>query len=466
MESNFRDKLSTVTEDGKRIWLYPKKPKGHFFNLRIVVSIVLICVMIGVPFIKVNNQSLFLFDFLNRKFILFGIVFWPQDSYIFFLMFISTIIFIVLFTSIFGRFFCGWACPQTIFMEMIFRRIEYWLEGNHAKQRQFDAAPWTTKKVAIKVLKHFIFWCISFVIINILLLWLIGVDQWKTLMTVSIFTSPVKLAVVLLFSTAFYLIYAYFREQICLIVCPYGRLQGVLLDSNCLIVAYDYRRGEPRGKLKPKENRTDANKGDCVDCDNCVSVCPTGIDIRNGTQLECTNCTACIDACNFVMKRTGKPNGLIRIASENEIATGQKFRFTARVKAYSLVFGIMLTFLIYLLVTRTEFEATILHTPGTLYQMQDSNKISNLYNVKIMNKTERNIPVVIKIISPKGEIKMMDSSLIAKPSARTEAVFFAVFDNSLITKERNDVVFGIYDGERLIKKINSTFLGKNNNQNK
>ena len=260
-------------------------------------------------------------------------------------------------------------------------------------------------------------------------------------------------------STAFYIVFTYFREQICLIACPYGRLQSVLLDSNCLVVGYDYKRGEPRGKAKGQTDSDDEKRGDCIDCRDCVNVCPTGIDIRNGTQLECTNCTACIDACNFVMKRTNKPTNLISITSEDKIASGQKFRFTARIKGYSVVFLVLVTFLIIMLSRRTEIETTILRTAGTMYQLQDSNKISNLYNIKIVNKTTRNFPVKVKIISPAGIVKMLDTNLTAKPSIRSESVFFAVCERSLMTKERNEIIFGVYDGDKLIQKIKSTFEG-------
>ncbi|HEX7358220.1 MAG TPA: 4Fe-4S binding protein, partial [Ignavibacteriaceae bacterium] len=247
---NYRDQLATVTKEGKRIWIYPKKPSGKFYNARTVVSLLLLAFLIIVPFIKVNGHQFLLFDFLNRNFILFGIPFGPHDFHLFVLAMIAIIVFIILFTVVFGRIFCGWACPQTIFMEMVFRKIEYWIEGDARDQRKLDAEAWNGKKLFKKSLKNIIFFLIAFLISHIFLSYIISMDK-----VISIISQPpgVHLSgfiALIAFSFVFYWVFAFFREQACTIVCPYGRLQGVLLDQDSIVIAYDYKRGEPRSKIK------------------------------------------------------------------------------------------------------------------------------------------------------------------------------------------------------------------------
>ena len=350
----YRNELATVTKEGKRKWIFPKKPHGRFYNARNIVTIILLFILFVTPFIKLNGYPFILFDFPNRNFILFGIPFGPHDFFLFVLAMIATLVFIILFTAIFGRVFCGWACPQTIFMEMVFRKIEYWIEGDYREQKKLKAAPWTGKKIFKKGTKHGIFFAISFIIANFFLAYIIGMDK-----LIGIVTDPPSkhlqgLIAITIFSGVFYWIFSYFREQVCTLVCPYGRLQGVLLDRDSVVIAYDHVRGEPRGKIKKNEDQS--NLGDCIDCRMCVDVCPTGIDIRDGIQLECVNCTACIDACDEVMDKVNRPRKLIKYASINSIERKTMFRFTPRAIVYSVLLFILTGILSYLLVTRTDFS--------------------------------------------------------------------------------------------------------------
>jgi cytochrome c oxidase accessory protein FixG len=335
----FRDRVATIGEHGERVWVYPQKPSGRKYNWRTALSILYLLLLFGLPLVKVGGHPLFLFDVIHRKFILFGQIFWPQDFFIFALGMLLFIVFVALFTVVFGRVFCGWMCPQTIFMEMVFRKIEYWIEGDAPSQKMLDRQPWNTKKIFKKVSKWLAFWILSFIIANTFLAYIIGVDElWK------IITEPISKHVggflsITIFTIAFFFVYLRFREQVCTVVCPYGRLQGVLLDKDSIVVAYDYVRGEPRGKIKKNEER---EIGDCIDCNQCVKVCPTGIDIRHGTQLECVNCTACIDACNHMMDAVGLPRDLITYASENGIRDNKPARFTTRMKAYTAVMVLLL----------------------------------------------------------------------------------------------------------------------------
>lgn len=453
----FRNHLATVTKEGKRKWIYPKKPSGRFHNARVVVSIILLAFLIITPFIKVNGQPLILLDFPNRNFIIFSIPFGPHDFVLFALALITFVVFIILFTVIFGRIFCGWLCPQTVFMEMVFRKIEYWIEGDAREQIKLKAAPWTAKKIFKKGIKQIIFFAIAFFISNIFLSYIIGMDK-----LIDIVTDPPSkhlggLIAITIFSGVFYFVFSYFREQACTIVCPYGRLQGVLLDQDSIVIAYDYKRGEPRGKLKKGEDFS--NRGDCIDCHLCVDVCPTGIDIRNGIQLECVNCTACIDACDSVMDKINRPRGLVRYASLKNIENKAKFKFTPRMTLYTVVLVILLTVLTVLLINRSDYAVTVLRTRGTIYQEQPDNKISNLYDLNIVNKTFNPAKLDIKLKNLDAEIKLIGGDLNFKPQEIKEMKFMIVLDKSKITKVNTPVEIDVLDGDKVIKSIKTSFLG-------
>ncbi len=452
----YRNELATVTREGKRKWIFPKKPFGRFYNARTIVSFVLLAILIAVPFIKVNGHPFILFDFLNRKFVLFGIYFGPHDFHIFVLAMIATIVFVVLFTAVFGRVFCGWACPQTIFMEMVFRKIEYWIEGDANEQRKLKAAPWTSGKFFKKTLKNLIFFGIAFFISNIFLSYIIGMDE-----LIKIISDPPSehmqgLLAILAFSGVFYFIFSYFREQVCTIVCPYGRLQGVLLDRDSIVIAYDNVRGEPRSKYKKDEGWE--NRGDCIECYQCVDVCPTGIDIRNGIQLECVNCTACIDACDYVMDKVKRPRGLIRYASLNSIEKKSKFRFTPRAIGYSVLLTVLLGVLSFLLLTRTDFSINILRTPGLLFQEQPDNRVSNLYDLNIVNKTFSEVPVRLKLENLTGELKLIGKDLVLEPQGIVDAKFLVLIPKTEIDRMNILLEIGVYSGEKLLSKVKTSFL--------
>ena len=459
IEKSFRDKISTVDEEGHRVWIYPKKSKGKLTTYRNIVGYLLLVIFFIAPFIQIAGEPLILLNVLERKFIFFGMVFWPQDFHIFLLATIIFIIFIVLFTIIYGRVFCGWICPQTIFMEMVFRKIEYWIEGDWMEQKALDKMPFTVTKVFKKTIKHVIFFLKSFAISNLFLLYIIGVKSWWNIISDNPANHIAGLSAMLVFTGIFYFVYSRFREQVCTTICPYGRLQGVMLDKNSIMVAYDYLRGEPRGKMRKNENRKETGKGDCIDCRHCVHVCPTGVDIRNGVQLECINCTACIDACNDVMKKTGLPEGLIRFASEENIANQKPFQWTKRIIAYSIVLILLMGSLVTLLVTRSDVETSILRTPGILYQEYGKNKYSNLYNVKVVNKTHKDIAVRFQLENINGQIIPVGKEPVAKPEAIEEGAFFILLDKKDIRSMKTKVVVGVYEGKKLIETVNTTFIG-------
>ncbi|WP_018477918.1 cytochrome c oxidase accessory protein CcoG [Pontibacter roseus] len=453
----FRDHISTVDEHGKRVWVYPKKPKGKLYDYRKWVSYGLLTLLFVGPFIKINGLPLLMLNVVERKFVIFGVLFWPQDFFILVLAFLALVVFIILFTVVYGRLFCGWVCPQTIFLEMVFRRIEYLIEGDYTKQRALDKMPWNTEKILKKGSKTVVFLLISFIIANTFLAYIIGIDALKQIVTDNPMNHLGGLSAIVVFTGVFYWVFAYFREQVCTIVCPYGRLQGVMLDKKSLTVAYDYGRGEPRGKFRKGQERTE---GDCIDCHQCVQVCPTGIDIRNGAQqLECINCTACIDACNDIMRLIDKPEGLIRYDSEEAIAEGKSWKlFTPRVMGYSAVLALLLLALSALLIIRDNAEATILRTPGQLYQKTEQGTVKNLYNISVINKTNTEMPLTLKLLSSDGTIKVVGNELVLPAQGIAEGVFFAEIPKEQLTGMNSEIEIGVFHNDELITTQETKFL--------
>ncbi|MBC7552527.1 MAG: cytochrome c oxidase accessory protein CcoG [Taibaiella sp.] len=453
----FRDSIATVDGKGKRIWVFPQKPKGKLYNLRMLFTAAYLLIFFGLPFIKVNGNPVFLINILKRKFILFGQIFWPQDFFIFALGMVVFIVFIALFTVVFGRVFCGWACPQTIFMEMIFRKVEYWIEGDAPQQKILAKAPWNAEKITKRLSKWTAFWLMSFIIANTFLAYIIGIDELYKTVTEPLAKNLGTLISLVVFTTIFFFVYLWMREQICTVICPYGRMQGVLLDRNSVIVAYDYIRGEKRGKFHKNEDRT---IGDCIDCNQCVKVCPTGIDIRNGTQLECINCTACIDACNHTMDAVGLPQGLIRYASEHNIAKNRPWLYTGKMKAYTLVMALLLGVLVWLLASRTDVGVTLLRTSGQLYQEQPGNQMSNLYNYKALNKTFKNKEIVLRPVNFKGTIKLVGEEHLLVPQDGTVAgQMFIYLDKGDVKNRKTTLKIGVYENGKLLTTIATSFLG-------
>jgi len=456
----YRDHIATVDESGKRIWVYPKKPRGPFYNARTLVSLILLALLFGGPFMTIGGRPILLLNFLERKFFIFGIVFWPQDLHLFGLAFITIVVFIVLFTVVFGRLFCGWACPQTIFMEMVFRKIEYWIEGDAAAQRKLNASSWSVTKLFKKTSKLGIFYAISFVIGNTFLAYIIGKDALFQIISEPVTDHLGGFAAMVIFSFVFFAVFAWFREQVCVIVCPYGRLQGVLLDQNSVVVHYDFIRGEPRGKGK----RTGDNElGDCVDCNQCVAVCPTGIDIRNGTQLECVNCTACIDACNTIMTKVSQPKGLIRYASYSGIKEGTQRLLTPRMAGYSAVLSLLVILLAVLLVTRTPVESTILRIPGILYHELPDGGLRNLYNIKVVNKTYQVKLIELRLTQPVGGLITMVSELIVAEDDLKQSAFFVDLPRSVVTGTSIPLEIQVWSGGELLETVKTAFIGPVNN---
>lgn len=462
-DSSFRDAISTVNAAGKRAWIYPKIPKGKWYNRRKALSYLLLAFLFSAPFIHVNGQQFLMFNVLERRFSLFGFPFWPQDFHIFVLVMIIGVVGLALFTVAFGRIFCGWFCPQTIFMEMLFRRIEFGIDGDRTAQMQLDKMPWTAEKIRKRLLKWFLFAVISFWIANVFLAYLIGSNELYKLVETGPTNNLGTFISLLIFTAVFYFIYVWFREQVCLIVCPYGRMQGVLVDDKTVNVLYDHKRGEKevgRFKFNKNEDRSSSGKGDCIDCKQCVFVCPTGIDIRNGVQLECTNCTACIDECDSIMQRVGLPKGLIRYASEKEIENQTPFVFTVRMKAYAAVLAVLLVVLGVALQQRNEVEATVLRLPGQLFQHQGT-YIENVFTYKIVNKTTHDFRnTELRIAYPHAQINRVGGrSFIIGSEKLSKGTFFIRIPETELKGEKTQLRIEIWANGKKIEDATTEFLG-------
>lgn len=462
-DESFRDTIGTINEEGERNFIFPKKPSGKFYDKRKLLSYLLLVLLLTAPFLKINGNQFLLFNVLERKFSIFGFPFWPQDFYLFVISMIIGVVGLTLFTVAFGRIFCGWFCPQTIFMEMVFRRIEYWIDGDRGAQIRLSKQTWNAEKIRKRLIKWGVFFIISFIIANVFLAYLIGSDKLLRYVIDGPKAHSSTLITLLIFTGVFYFVFSWFREQVCIIACPYGRMQGVLLDNKSINVTYDHVRGEGekgRAKWDRREDRSTTGKGDCIDCLQCVHVCPTGIDIRNGTQLECINCTACIDECDTIMDKVGLPKGLIRYASEDEIVKKEKFKLTARMKGYIAVLVILTGVLISLLSLRNDVEAKVLRTPGQLYQ-QKGDVISNLFTYKIMNKTVKDFDnITIKLENQSGEIKLIGNKHISILAEKTfQGNMFVEIKQSEIKADKIKIKIGFYNNGKLIETTKTTFLG-------
>lgn len=455
---SFRDALASVQDDGKRNWVYPKKVKGLFYKYRSYLSWVLLAILFAGPFIQVGGRPYMLFNIFERKFIIFGAAFWPQDTHLLIFLLLIFFVFIILFTVVFGRVWCGWACPQTLFMEMVFRKIEYLIEGDANQQRALNENSWDTEKVIKKGIKLSVFVVISLMIGHLVMAYLIGVDQVIEIVSQPPSANMAGFVGLIAFSGIFMFVFSWFREQACIVVCPYGRLQGVFLDDNSINVMYDYVRGEPRGPIKknPTEN---LGKGDCVDCSLCVQVCPTGIDIRNGTQMECVNCTACIDACDDVMLKVDRPKGLIRYASENSIKEGFQKLVTGRVKGYTVLLILLVVAFVSLIVTREDLQGTITRFPGMTFQAREDGTVSNLYQITLINKTFEPQKVELQALAEGMRVEIIGAKeWILEPQTKFEGRFFLVRNQAEVKVNQEKVKVALIHNQEEIDQIKTNFM--------
>ena len=391
--------LSTLKADGSRNWLKPKLSKGSLLTRRRIVAWVLIVIFTAVPFIKVGGKPFVLLDIVARRFTIFGFTFLPTDTMLLAIFMVGVLLSIVLFTALFGRVWCGWACPQTVYMEFLFRPVERFFDGTVGRGgARKDIPAWRNAA------KYVVYFLLCVYLANTFIAYFIGVDRLSQWVTQSPLAHPVPFLVMAFVTVAMMVDFCYFREQMCLIACPYGRFQSVLLDKDSLIVAYDSKRGDPRGKKRKSSDGSLPVFGDCIDCKKCVTTCPTGIDIRDGLQMECINCTQCIDACNGVMKAIGREPNLIRYSSQSRDAGLATTLVRARTMIYPLLLlGIATAFLTVFLSTKS-FDAIIVREPGNPHTITEDGNVRNILKLKVTNRTDARMQFSVDAKQPVSAI--------------------------------------------------------------
>lgn len=381
--------LTTINADGSHHTLQPADVSGRFTTARRIFAAALILFYVVLPWIPINGAPAVFLDVENRRFHLFGLTLLAQDLWVLFFA-ISGLGFILFFiTAVLGRLWCGWACPYTVFLEHVFRRIERWIDGDAAARRKLDAAPNNLSKISRRVLKHSLYLAASTLIAHVFLSYFISLPRLYQFMREGPVQHAVAFGVVAFFTGAFFFCFAYFREQFCIILCPYGRIQSALTDDETIVIGYDAKRGEPRGKA------SDPQAGACIDCTRCVQVCPTGIDIRNGLQMECIGCAACIDACDDIMTKLKRPRGLVRYDSTRGLAGEKRRIIRPRLLVYSLLGLLGMTVLGFTAFHRAKpIFAEVSRMRGASFYV-DPATVRNHYQLRLLNK--RNQPVEFRV---------------------------------------------------------------------
>ena len=457
MQKPVKERVTTIGEGGHRFWLYPAKFHGLWLNRRRITAYILILFFFIVPWTEINGHQTVLLDIAERKFAIFGAVFWPQDLLIFWFFLVGTVVAIFLITAQWGRLWCGWACPQTVFLEHVFRRIETWIEGDAAKRRRRDRGPWTFEKVRLKLTKYFLFLIFTSHFANTVLCYFVGTDQVLAMT----FSDPREswgwFTFMAFVNLLFFLDFAWFREQFCLIACPYGRFQSVLLDGDSMIVGYDYNRGEPRGVLRKGQERTE---GDCIDCNRCVAVCPTGIDIRMGLQMECINCTACMDACDEVMEKIDKPKKLIGYTSIASLEGRVRRFLRPRPIVYTALLLVLWTTGSVLLMNKSDVIIRMVRPPGNSFTFNEqAEEVTNHFQAKASNKTAE--PITLVPIAPEGYELVAALNPWELPPQETvqNQIFIRKKKDSFSPTGKEQLTVRFYEGDRVASEASVTLMG-------
>lgn len=373
--------LPTLNEDGSRRWIRPKPSHGPWWRRRRTVAYALMALFFAAPHLRVFGKPVFLMDLPRRQFTLLGYTFLPTDTLLFMFTLGSGVVGIFLLTALFGRAWCGWGCPQTVYLEFLFRPIGRWFDGGYTGARAHDRrGEWFTPR---RLAKYVTFFLLALYVSHTMLAFFVGTDQLWRWMLGSPAQHPTAFFFVVLFTGLVWLNFTWFREQTCLIVCPYGRWQAALIDRQSVIVAYDARRGEPRAHATAGRDPT---AGDCIDCGACVQTCPTGIDIRNGLQMECVHCTQCIDACDEIMDKVGKPRGLIRYSSQDALDGRPRRLLRPRTVLYPLVLAVLLGGLAVALIRKPAADLTLLRGVGAPFTEEPDGRIANQLRIKVTNR--------------------------------------------------------------------------------
>lgn len=441
--------LPTLNEDGSRNWIRPRVSPGPWWRRRQVVAYVLMCVFFAIPHIRIMGKPAFLMSFPKREFTLMGYTFLPTDTLLFMLLLASGVIGIFLLTALFGRAWCGWACPQTVYLEFLYRPIERLLEGGYAGSRKLDREKkfWGGRRI----LKYVIYAVLSLFLAHTFLAYFVGTEQLAVWVRQSPWDHPRSFMVMAITTIAIWYNFTYFREQTCLIACPYGRWQSVLLDKQSVIVAYDYNRGEPRGHENAKSTNA---AGDCIDCKACVTTCPTGIDIRDGLQMECVHCTQCIDACDTIMDKVGKPRGLIRYSSQEALAGKPRKLLRPRVVLYPLALSLSLGALLFSMANKEAADVTVLRGMGAPFVEESNGQIANQIRIKIANRGNEEARYTIAVDGARrGRVIAPENPLVVAGGTTRETSIFVVMPREAFVNGEHAVNVNVKDGARFSNSI-------------
>jgi len=445
--------LSTLNRDGSRRSIRPKLSKGRYYRRRLLTAWGLIITFTLIPILKLGGKPLMLLDVSRSEFTFFGTTFLPTDTFLLMLLLFSIFVGIFLITAVFGRVWCGWACPQTVYMEFLYRPIENWIEGGRTRQMRLDAQGPDGRRI----LKFVVFFVISAFLGNTFLAYFVGWDRLLSWMT----RPPTEHfgAFLLMLGTTLLMFFdfAWFREQTCIVACPYGRLQSVLLDRQSLIVGYDPGRGEPRARWRKNEERS---AGDCIDCHLCVSTCPTGIDIREGLQMECIHCTQCIDACDAVMDRVSLPRGLIAYTSKAELETGKRTFLRPRLVVYSAILAVTFGTLAFSLAGKSSADVTLLRGLGAPFSILPSGEVSNQIRIKIANRSEEERSYLIELADNSSlELIAPENPLTVAPGETEMTAAFITAPRSAFSNGEAPITLSIGDGVDYTKVFDYRILG-------
>ncbi len=420
--------LSTLHRDGKRRWLYPVLSAGRFLRSRRVVAWSLIAFFVALPIVRIGGRPAVLLDVMAREFTFFGLTLYPTDTLLLMIFLLCVMVGVFLFTALFGRVWCGWACPQTVYLEFVYRPVERFFEGKASARRRRDEGPNTLDRTARKIGKWTVFTLFSVAIAHVFVAYFVGWDRLLVWMQGDpsehwgFFLMMAGTSALVLFD------FGFFREQMCTITCPYARFQSVLQDRDSLIVSYDPTRGEPRGRRSAAQRKAEKAGepialGDCIDCKACVRTCPTGIDIRDGLQMECIGCTQCIDACDAIMIGVDKPIGLIRYSSENQIEREPARVLRPRVVAYAALLAVLLGAFAWVLSHRKAVEVDVGRAVGAPFTVMQDGKVSNRLRFRVQNRSNEDRTFTIHASTPaETAVTLVGPQQLAVPAGETRRV--------------------------------------------
>ena len=440
--------LPTLNVDGSRNWIRPKPAPGKNYQRRRVVAYVLMLLFLSIPYIHFRGRPLILLDLPRREFTLIGTTFLPTDTLLLMLLLLSIVVSIFLLTALFGRVWCGWGCPQTVYMEFLFRPIERLVEGGRSGSLAMDREG--RHFHPRRVLKYAIYFALSVFLAHTFLAYFVGVEQLAVWVRRSPFEHPTSFLIMAGTTALIFFDFTYFREQTCIVACPYGRWQSVLLDRQSLIVAYDYERGEPRTKGRLQTE----GAGDCIDCGACVQTCPTGIDIRDGLQMECIHCTQCSDACDEIMRKVDRPEGLIRYTTQEALQGGKAGWLRPRMVLYPAALLLFLGAFTWALANRAEAEVTLLRGIGAPFAQGADGLVSNQVRVKVVNRSRAAQDYQITVEgAPAATVIAPENPLHVEPGAMATTSIFVLLPPSEFIHGEKAVVVRLDDGNRFSESI-------------